>query len=158
MQKLLLSTIAAVLFVGCGDRHVAFVEDRHPPAPNHIYGPWPTNTEISNWPILKAKTYNTKISPKSLNNRNPVRLLFQNNLNVDSEAIWFDFKGNAKSFGIIKAGKNMIINTFSTHPWLFKNANTEEIVGFYITPKYSARITLSGKTGEELKAEGNPVQ
>ena len=137
MKHLLLTTIAAVVLVGCGDR----------------WGPWPTNTEISNWPILEAQIYNTKISPKSLNSRNPVRLLFQNKLNVDSEAIWFDFKGNAKSYGIIKAGKNKIINTFSTHPWLFVEANTEEIVGFYITPKYSARITLDGKTAEELKAE-----
>ena len=138
MKHLLLTTIAAVVLVGCGDRH----------------GPLPTNTEIFNWPILEAQTYNTKISPKSINSRNPVRLLLQNNLNVDAEGIWFDFEGNTKSFGIIKAGKNRIINTFSTHPWLFVDTNTEEIVGFYITPKYSARIALGGKTGEELKAEG----
>ena len=138
MKHLLITTIAAVLLVGCGDR----------------WGSWPTNTEISNWPILEAQTYNTKTSPKSLNSRNPVRLLFQNNLNVDVEAIWFDFEGNAKSYGIIKARENSIINTFSTHPWLFIEAHTEEIVGFYITPEYSARITLGGKSSEELKAEG----
>jgi len=138
-MKQLLLTSATVVLVGWGNKH----------------GPWPSNAEISNWPILEAQTYNTKISPKSLSSRNPVFLLFQNNLNFDAEAIWFDFKGNTKSYGIVKAGENWIIETYSTHPWQIVDTNTKEIVGFYVTPKHSAMIILGGKTGEEMKATGN---
>ena len=55
-----------------------------------------------------------------------------------------DFDGKPQSYGIIKAGEGSIINTFSTHRWLLKDK-------LYVTPEFSTRIKLHGKTGEESK-------
>ena len=117
------------------------------------WGPMPTEDEVANWPFLKTKTYKKELSPKSLNSQTSVFLLFQNNLNLDIDMIWLDFDGKPQSYGIIKAGESTVMPTFSTHPWLLKDKLTEEIIGFYVTPEYSARIKLDSKTSEELKAE-----
>jgi len=112
---------------------------------NDAWGPMPTKDEVANWPILETKTYKKELSPKSLKSQTRVFLLLQNNLNLDIDIIWLDFDGKPQSYGIIKAGEGRIINTFSTHRWLLKDK-------LYVTPEFSTRIKLHGKTGEELKA------
>ena len=140
-MKRILITIAAVLLVGCMSSR----------------GPIPTKDEVANWPLIKINTYNQELTLKSINSRNPVWMVFHNKLSKDVEMIWLNFDGKPESYGIIEAGVIWLHPTYATHTWLFKNVNTEETIGYCITPQYSAQINLGVKPAKELKA-AQPVQ
>ena len=136
MKHLLLTTIAALVLVGCGNK----------------WGASPTISEINDWVIIEPIIYNKELAPKSVNSRSPVFLLIHNNFSFDIDAIWLDFTGKDVSYAIIKSGESRLMRTFSTHPWLFKDIVNEEIISLYVTPEYSSKIKLDSRTSKEFKA------
>ena len=141
MKHLLLTTIAAVVLVGC-------VSSR---------GPIPTKDEVANWPLIKINTYDRELTLKSVNGRNPVWMVFHNKSSNDVDMIWLNFDGKPESYGTLEAGVIRLQPTYATHAWLFKNANTGVIIGYCITPQYSAQLNVGAKTVRELKVE-QPAQ
>ncbi|KAK9975849.1 hypothetical protein ABG768_021081 [Culter alburnus] len=57
---------------------------------------------------------------KSLNSYDQTFISFINKSNRNAEAWWVNFSGIPVSYGDIKPGKSLQMNTYLTHPWIFR--------------------------------------
>ena len=135
-MKNILTVIAALVLVGCGNK----------------WGPSPTFNDINDWVIIEPLIYKKELFPKSISGKKPLFVLMQNNYSFDIDAIWLDYNGNGVSYGVIRSGESRLMPTFSSHPWLFKDIVNEEIISFYVVPEYSCIIQLDENINENFKA------
>ncbi|KAJ8398860.1 hypothetical protein AAFF_G00417680 [Aldrovandia affinis] len=61
-------------------------------------------------------------SLKSQNADIPTYVIFINNSTQDARAWWLNYSGNPVSYGDIRRGTTLKMNTFLGHPWLFRSS------------------------------------
>ncbi|XP_050533479.1 von Hippel-Lindau tumor suppressor homolog [Daktulosphaira vitifoliae] len=54
------------------------------------------------------------------NNRQPAYVRFKNGTCYDIEVIWINFHKKEKSYCILPSEKFLDVNTYATHPWIFR--------------------------------------
>ncbi|KAL4640673.1 von Hippel-Lindau disease tumor suppressor-like [Arapaima gigas] len=77
---------------------------------------------------------------RSLNSDEPTYVDFTNTSRHDVRVWWLNFSGRPVSYGVIKPGGSLKMNTFLTHPWIFTTsewqwrllANTQQV--FFPSP------------------------
>ncbi|MBN3307995.1 von Hippel-Lindau-like protein [Amia ocellicauda] len=57
---------------------------------------------------------------RSLDSSVPTYVSFVNKCGRDAAAWWLNFSGDPTSYGIIKPGTALAMNTYITHPWVFR--------------------------------------
>lgn len=50
----------------------------------------------------------------------PAYIRFKNNTSFSVEIIWINHDNKEKPFGVLAPNKFLDVNTYSTHPWIFK--------------------------------------
>ncbi|KAG2469179.1 von Hippel-Lindau-like protein [Polypterus senegalus] len=60
--------------------------------------------------------------PRSLHSDIPTYVEFCNRAGEVARAWWLDFNGNPVCYGDISPGNHLRMNTYVTHPWVFRNA------------------------------------
>lgn len=63
---------------------------------------------------------------RSLNTRIPVSLVFCNRSPRVVRPLWIDFRGTPQAYLDILPGTGLRINTYVGHPWMFRDAETDE--------------------------------
>lgn len=63
---------------------------------------------------------------RSLNSRVPVHTAFYNHSPRVARPLWIDYRGNPKSYPDLQPGTGRRITTFIGHPWVFRDAETDE--------------------------------
>lgn len=63
---------------------------------------------------------------RSLNSRIPIKAKFCNRSPRVVQPLWIDFRGEPRDYGQLQPGTGREINTFIGHPWIFRDANTDE--------------------------------
>lgn len=53
--------------------------------------------------------------------RQPAYIRFKNNTSHDVEVIWINFNNIEKIYCILPPNKFVDVNTYSTHPWVFRS-------------------------------------
>ena len=74
---------------------------------NHLYNQW-----ISGF----------KSGLKSLNANKKYKLTIENQTNKNMDVYWVDYHGNQKKYVSLKDNQKWAVNTYDTHPWVFKGA------------------------------------
>ncbi|XP_055045611.2 von Hippel-Lindau-like protein [Misgurnus anguillicaudatus] len=86
---------------------------------------------------------------KSLNSNDPTYITFMNNCREKAEGWWLDFSGIPVSYGAIKPGQALQMNTYLTHPWVFRASDGAKLL-----------VNLSEvyfPTPAEYEEHGNPL-
>ncbi|XP_051974965.1 von Hippel-Lindau-like protein [Xyrauchen texanus] len=65
---------------------------------------------------------------KSVNSYDPTYIAFTNKSNGNAEAWWLNFKGNPVSYGDIIPDKTLKMNTYRTHPWIFRASDGAKLL------------------------------
>ncbi|TRY57526.1 hypothetical protein DNTS_023479 [Danionella cerebrum] len=65
---------------------------------------------------------------KSLNSNDPTYMSFVNKSGRTAEAWWLNFSGSPVSYGDIQPGQAMQMNTFQTHPWMFRASDGAKLL------------------------------
>lgn len=65
---------------------------------------------------------------KSLNSDDPTYISFINKSNRTAEAWWLNFSGKPVSYGDINPGKSLQMNTYLTHPWMFRASDGAKLL------------------------------
>ncbi|XP_016111185.1 von Hippel-Lindau disease tumor suppressor-like [Sinocyclocheilus grahami] len=65
---------------------------------------------------------------KSLNSYDPTYISFINKSRRNAEAWWLDFAGKPVSYGAIQPRKSLKMNTFLTHPWIFRASDGSKLL------------------------------
>ncbi|XDV24891.1 hypothetical protein PO909_028921 [Leuciscus waleckii] len=65
---------------------------------------------------------------KSLNSNDPTFISFVNKSSRNAKAWWLNFKGKPVSYGEIKPGKTLKMNTYLTHPWIFRASDGSKLL------------------------------
>ncbi|XP_026065931.1 von Hippel-Lindau disease tumor suppressor-like [Carassius auratus] len=65
---------------------------------------------------------------KSLNSYDPTYISFNNKSNANAEAWWLNFSGQPVSYGDIQPRKSLQMNTFLTHPWIFRASDGAKLL------------------------------
>ncbi|XP_028262114.1 von Hippel-Lindau disease tumor suppressor [Parambassis ranga] len=63
---------------------------------------------------------------RSLNSRIPVHAVFCNRSPRVVRPIWIDYRGAPQAYADIQPGTGRRMNTFVGHPWMFRDADTDE--------------------------------
>lgn len=63
---------------------------------------------------------------RSLNSRIPVKVVFCNRTPRVLRPLWIDFRGEPQAFDDLQPGTGRLIYTFIGHPWMFREADTDE--------------------------------
>lgn len=54
--------------------------------------------------------------------RQPAYIRFKNNTSYDVEVIWINFDNIEKIYCVLSPNNFLDVNTYSTHPWMFRFA------------------------------------
>ncbi|XP_073694149.1 von Hippel-Lindau-like protein [Garra rufa] len=65
---------------------------------------------------------------KSLNSFDPTFISFINRSSRDAEAWWLNFEGKPTSYGKIKPMTSLKMNTYLTHPWIFRSSDGAKLL------------------------------
>uniref|UniRef100_A0A8C1CM31 von Hippel-Lindau disease tumour suppressor beta domain-containing protein n=1 Tax=Cyprinus carpio carpio TaxID=630221 RepID=A0A8C1CM31_CYPCA len=65
---------------------------------------------------------------KSLNSYDPTYISFINKSSRNAEAWWLNFAGKPVSYGDIQPRKSLKMNTFLTHPWIFRASDGAKLM------------------------------
>ncbi|KAG1953130.1 von Hippel-Lindau-like protein [Pimephales promelas] len=65
---------------------------------------------------------------KSLNSNDPTFISFVNKSSRNAKAWWLNFSGKPVSYGDIKPGKTLKMNTYLTHPWIFRASDGAKLL------------------------------
>ncbi|XP_016430192.1 von Hippel-Lindau-like protein [Sinocyclocheilus rhinocerous] len=65
---------------------------------------------------------------KSLNSYGPTYISFINKSSRNAEAWWLDFAGKPVSYGDIQPRKSLKMDTFLTHPWIFRASDGAKLL------------------------------
>ncbi|XP_043093040.1 von Hippel-Lindau-like protein [Puntigrus tetrazona] len=65
---------------------------------------------------------------KSLHSDNQTYITFINNANRKAEALWLNFEGEPESYGVIEPGSSHRMQTFLTHPWIFRASDGAKLL------------------------------
>ncbi|CAL8352894.1 unnamed protein product [Gadus morhua 'NCC'] len=63
---------------------------------------------------------------RSLNTGIPVKAVFANHSHRVVQPIWIDFDGRPQQYNVIQPGTGRKMNTYVGHPWLFRDADTDD--------------------------------
>ncbi|CAG06777.1 unnamed protein product, partial [Tetraodon nigroviridis] len=63
---------------------------------------------------------------RSLNSRIPVVAVFCNRTPRVVRPVWIDFFGNPQAYDDLQPGTGRKMTTFVGHPWMFRDATTDE--------------------------------
>lgn len=66
-------------------------------------------------------TSNDQLQPRSLSSEKRSYVRFYNRTNRNVEIYWLDFKGQRVKYSTLKPLHSVNINTFVTHPWIFRD-------------------------------------
>ncbi|XP_053210159.1 protein Vhl-like [Panonychus citri] len=81
------------------------------------------------------------LSSKEANKR-----VFLNIYNLTTHAvelIWIDYEGKEQTYSILVGPKNIEVDTFETHPWIFRESRTRKrLAVFQGTPGYPKKVLL----------------
>lgn len=60
----------------------------------------------------------------SVTKRQSAYIRIKNGTCFDVEIIWINFNNKEKSYGVLAPNNYVDVNTYSTHPWMFRFAYT----------------------------------
>ncbi|KAG7326176.1 hypothetical protein KOW79_009577 [Hemibagrus wyckioides] len=63
---------------------------------------------------------------RSLDSRRQVHVLFCNRSPRTVQLLWINYQGQPQSYGQLKPQTGKRINTFEGHPWMFRDAETDD--------------------------------
>lgn len=63
---------------------------------------------------------------RSLNTGIPIRVMFANHSPRVAQPIWIDFHGRPQQYNVLQPGTGQKMNTYVGHPWIFRDAETDE--------------------------------
>lgn len=63
---------------------------------------------------------------RSMNSRIPVRVVFCNRSPRVLRPLWINFRGEPHAFDDLLPGTGLRMNTYVGHPWIFRDAETDE--------------------------------
>lgn len=82
-----------------------------------------------------------KLSSKEANKR-----VFLNIFNLTTypvDLIWIDYQGNEQIYATLVGGTRIDVDTFETHPWIFRESRTKrQLAVFEGTPGYPKKVLL----------------
>ncbi|UXI18380.1 hypothetical protein NH340_JMT04323 [Sarcoptes scabiei] len=67
---------------------------------------------------------------KSLNSEIPVKIVIRNQTDRDVAITWIDYDGNEVVYSILASNKNYILNSYVTHPWIFRDSKRNNLATF----------------------------
>ncbi|XP_060898543.1 von Hippel-Lindau disease tumor suppressor [Labrus mixtus] len=65
---------------------------------------------------------------RSLNSRIPIKAVFCNRTAGVVRPLWINFRGEPQAYPDIQPGTGREMNTFIGHPWMFRDAETDELL------------------------------
>ncbi|XP_059184705.1 von Hippel-Lindau disease tumor suppressor [Centropristis striata] len=63
---------------------------------------------------------------RSLNSRIPINAVFHNRSPRVVRPLWIDYRGEPRDYVNLQPGTRQDMNTFIGHPWMFRDAETDE--------------------------------
>ncbi|KAM9410440.1 von Hippel-Lindau disease tumor suppressor isoform 1-T2 [Pholidichthys leucotaenia] len=64
----------------------------------------------------------------SKNSRVPIRAVFCNRSNRVVRPVWIDYQGQPQPYEKLQPGTGRKMNTFAGHPWMFRDAETDDLL------------------------------
>ncbi|XP_026858049.1 von Hippel-Lindau-like protein [Electrophorus electricus] len=86
---------------------------------------------------------------KSLNSYEPTYIDFVNKSSGNARVWWLNFSGAPVSYGDIRPGQTLKMNTFLTHPWIFRASDGSKLLANF-GEVYFPAAALYGDDGNPL--------
>lgn len=90
------------------------------------------------------------IALQSLNSDVATTIDFVNLSPLRVGVYWIDYKGNEVHYATIDSRESTTLNTYMTHPWIVRDMNSGETVGFTVGVRQAQEFRITGATTRSL--------
>ena len=100
--------------------------------------------EIAMFIASGKPTQNFNITLKSKHGKVPTQVTFANTSPLTLDVFWIDYQGQEKRYATIAPHEEYTQDTYMTHPWVVRDKNSGEAVGYTVATRMPQMLFLTG--------------